>query len=101
MAFVGEVRGLGGESLEGARWVGIRLDEPVGRNDGCVAVTVSEGDEGEGEVGGGERRTRTEKRRLFECEPNFGVVVRPEKMEVGEQWVPLDDLGVDEDMEEL
>jgi hypothetical protein len=28
-------------------------------------------------------------------------VVRPEKVEVGEEWVPLDDLEVDGDMEEL
>ena len=40
--------------------------------------------------------------RVFECRDKFGVFVRPEKVEVGEQWtmLGLDDLG-DEDMEEV
>lgn len=83
VAFAGKVDGLGGEKEVGARWVGVMLDEPVGKNDGSVVVE------------GGE------KKRLFDCAPGFGLLVRPEKVEVGEQWVPLDDLGVDEDMEEL
>jgi len=69
----------------------VRFDEPVGRNDGTVPVLVAVDGGGEG----------GEMRRLFECGSGFGVVVKPEKVEVGEEWVPLDDLGVDEEMEEL
>jgi len=89
VAFVGEVEGLGGERARGAWWVGVRLDEPVGRNGG--AVLVEDGDAKKRSV------------RLFECAgPRFGVVVRPEKVEVGEEWGPLDDLldgGDDEEVE--
>jgi tubulin-specific chaperone B len=84
--FVGEIVGLGGERETGCRWVGVELDEPVGRNDGSAEV----------EVGGGP----LENKRVFECKDKFGVFVRPEKVEVGE-WPPLDDLEMDEDMEEI
>ena len=84
--FVGAVEGLGGDKEAGCRWVGIELDEPLGRNDGSVKVNRAQG--------------REETRRLFECRDNYGVLVRPEKVDVGD-WPPLDDLGVDEDMEEL
>jgi tubulin-specific chaperone B len=97
--FTGEVVGLGGEREAGCRWVGVRLDEPVGRNDGSVEVeiVVERSGDGDGEV---ETEKRKEKRRLFECPDKFGVFVRPEKVEVGEQFGVLDDL-VDEDMEEI
>ena len=95
--FVGEIPGLGGEKEVGCIWVGVELDEPVGRNDGSVKVEVlvemGEGSEKETEK-------RTEVRRVFECHDKFGVFARPEKVEVGEQWSVLDDL-MDEDMEEI
>ena len=84
--FVGEVEGLGGERERGCVWVGVELDEPVGRNDGSVSVVVEGG--------------REEVRRVFECKPKFGVFARPEKIEMGE-WPVLEDLMVDEDMEEI
>ncbi|KAI9669908.1 MAG: hypothetical protein M1831_006944 [Alyxoria varia] len=71
--YVGEI-----EELPGAgAWVGVELDEPVGKNDGTV---------------GG-------KRKIFECQPKHGVFLRPERVEIGNFPNMLDaDL---EDMEEI
>lgn len=84
--FVGEIEGLGGEREVGCTWVGVELDEPVGRNDGSVKVETGEG--------------KAEVKRVFQCKEKFGVFARPEKIEMGE-WPPLDDLEGDEDMEEI
>lgn len=83
--FVGEIEGLGGDREVGCTWVGVELDEPVGRNDGSVKIEV----EGKEEI-----------RRVFSCKDKFGVFARPEKVEMGE-WPVMDDLEVDEDMEEI
>jgi len=87
--FIGEIPGLGGQREEGCLWVGIELDEPVGRNDGSVAV----------EVEGADGKSKQETTRVFECRDKCGVLARPEKVEIGE-FPPLDDL-LDEDMEEI
>lgn len=57
--YKGEVAFLGDEveGLPGGFWVGIRYDEPVGKNDGTVKG-----------------------RRLFHCHPNCGHLVRPDKV---------------------
>ena len=106
--WVGEIEGLGGERERGCSWVGVELDEPVGRNDGSCEVEVvvegeGEGDEGEGEEAlSGKKKTRKEVRRVFECKEKFGVFVRPEKVEVGSEWTVLDDLEMGSDeMEEI
>lgn len=54
-------------------WVGVVLDEPTGKNDGSIKST-----------------------RYFECQPNFGVFVRPERLEVGDYPV-LDEFADEED----
>ncbi|KAK4631323.1 Cell polarity protein alp11 [Fulvia fulva] len=55
-------------------WVGVALDEPTGKNDGSI-----------------------KEKRYFECQPNFGVFVRAERVEAGE--FPVLDEFADEDDE--
>ncbi|KAI5927995.1 CAP-Gly domain-containing protein [Camillea tinctor] len=71
--FIGEVKEIPGAI---GAWVGVHLDEPVGKNDGSI---------------GGTRYWGTE------SALKHGVFVRPERVEVGD-WPVLDDL---EDMEEI
>lgn len=69
VVYVGEVDKIPG----GGKWIGVKLDEPVGKNDGSL-----DGKRYWGEIveGGG---------------PKYGVFVRPERVEVGD-WPALDDL---------
>lgn len=71
--YVGEVKEIPGTI---GAWVGVQLDEPVGKNDGSIGGTRYWGEPSE-----------------IKC----GVFVRPERVEVGDFPV-MDDL---EDMEEL
>ncbi|KAK3115357.1 hypothetical protein LTR53_005399 [Teratosphaeriaceae sp. CCFEE 6253] len=73
VAFVGAVEGIPGGA--GGPWVGVRLDEPTGKNDGGL---------------GG--------RRYFECGANCGVFVRAERVEVGEFGV-VDEFAEEADEE--
>ncbi|KAL8670105.1 MAG: hypothetical protein Q9168_005332 [Polycauliona sp. 1 TL-2023] len=68
IAYVGlipEIPGIG-------PWVGIRLDEPAGKNDGTVAG-----------------------KKYFDCDAQYGLFVRPERVGVGD-WK---ELGLEEDDE--
>ncbi|KAF7502528.1 hypothetical protein GJ744_005615 [Endocarpon pusillum] len=69
-------------------------------SEGAGSVRMGREGGGEGQGGEGEGKRKEEMKRLFECQPGFGVVVRPEKVEVGEEWTPLDDLGLELDDEE-
>lgn len=75
VVYVGKVDKIPG----GGKWIGVRLDEPVGKNDGSIGGTRYWGKEVEG---GG---------------PKYGVFVRPERVEVGD-WPVVDDF---DDMDEL
>lgn len=129
--YIGEVPELpgGGGGGGGGKWVGVELDEPVGRNDGsvAVAVTVTAGAAHEGEIDGDEtkdvddhedvdedaeesaeqgRRNDVERgrKRYFQADRNHGIFVRPERVMVGDFPVlsiedELNELG--SDMEEL
>ena len=78
VAFVGPIPELPDPRPEEAVWVGVRLDEPVGKNDGSVKGT-----------------------RYFDAQGrNRGVFVRGERLEVGDFGAEDDDL-FDEDMEEI
>jgi tubulin-folding cofactor B len=72
--YVGEVKEIPG--ILGA-WVGVRLDEPAGKNNGSIGGTRYWGS--------------------AEDKTNHGVFIRPERVEVGD-WPVLNDL---EDMEEI
>lgn len=73
IAFVGEVEEIPG--IKGP-WVGIVLDEPLGKNDGSM---------------GGKR--------YFECAEKMGVFVRPDRVEIGDFGVLMEE--EDGDMEEI
>ncbi|KAG9313180.1 CAP Gly-rich domain-containing protein [Chiua virens] len=54
-------------------WVGIEYDEPIGRNDGSVQGV-----------------------RYFTCRPNYGVLVRPDRVRVGD--FPVEEINFDEEI---
>eukprot|EP00892_Ulva_mutabilis_P007359 jgi/Ulvmu1/4996/UM021_0013.1 len=67
--FVGKVK-----ELAPGYWVGVEYDEPVGKHDGVVKGV-----------------------RYFECPSNHGVVLRPDKIEVGD-FPEIDLLGSDDEL---
>ena len=74
VAYVGDVSEIPGIGP----WIGVELDEPVGKNNGSAGRTA-----------------------YFECEPNFGIFVRADRVEVG-MYAAIglaDDL--ESDMEEI
>jgi tubulin-specific chaperone B len=78
VAYVGPVPEIPGGPAQ-APWIGVLLDEPVGKNDGSV-----KGKKYFDVPGGGPR----------------GVFVRPERVEIGDFKPEWDD-GLDDEMEEM
>lgn len=68
--FVGKVEGL-----PLGYWVGVKYDEPIGKNDGSVKG-----------------------KRLFECAPKYGGLVRPVNLKVGD-YPPADDFAFSDEEE--
>ncbi|KAJ3553929.1 hypothetical protein NM688_g3362 [Phlebia brevispora] len=66
--FVGSTQFGSGEGI----WVGIEYDEPIGKNDGSVKGV-----------------------RYFSCKPNYGVFVRPERVEIGE--FPVEEINFEDE----
>jgi len=66
--FFGKTKFAKGEGL----WVGIEYDEPMGKNDGSV-----------------------QDERYFTCRPNYGVFVRPDKVQVGD--FPVEEIDLDDE----
>ncbi|XP_003745822.1 tubulin-specific chaperone B [Galendromus occidentalis] len=71
----GEIKYIGEICVKpGITFIGVQLDEPLGKNDGTAG-----------------------KVRYFECEPNYGVFVRPTDVEVGE----FPELSIDDELDEI
>lgn len=68
VCFVGQVEGL-----PPGYWVGIKYDEPLGKNDGSVKG-----------------------KRFFDAPPGYGAFLRPDKIKVGD-FPPIDDFASDLD----
>ena len=67
--YVGRVKGL-----KWGFWCGVKLDEPVGDNDGTV-----------------------KDKKIFECGNKFGMFVRPKDLKVGD-YPEIDEFDMDDDM---
>ena len=113
--FVGEVEQLPG----GGKWIGIALDEPVGRNDGSIPTAPTNSATTTTDAGGDDdreaapssynpghptnaegRKTNDDeagRKRYFHAPHNHGIFVRPERVTVGD----FPELSIEDEMEGL
>jgi len=70
----GAIMYIGEVEFQAGYWIGVKYDEPLGKNDGSVKG-----------------------KRYFTCSPKYGGFVRPSQVEVGD--FPEDDFGISDDDE--
>ena len=89
----GTVRYVGPTEFAKGIWVGVEYDEPLGKNDGSCVYRIQlqqnpiwlmflESVQG---------------KRYFDCRPNFGVFVKPDRVKVGD--FPVEEINLDDDEE--
>lgn len=87
----GAVRFVGQTKFGKGIWIGIEYDEPFGKNDGSQVSYFS------GCSGADVQTNSVQGERYFDCQQNYGVFVRPEKVTVGD--FPVEAINLDEDEE--
>ena len=85
----GTVRFVGPTEFAKGVWVGIEYDEPIGKNDGSYVILHFN-------LRGVLTSVPSVKgKKYFECKPNFGVFVKPDRVKVGD--FPVEEIDFDDE----
>ena len=87
MRFFGKTKFAKGEGV----WVGIEYDEPMGKNDGSSVTFLFPSQSIAKEY----LPPSIQSERYFTCRPNYGVFVRPEKVQIGD--FPVEEIDLDDE----